>query len=56
MAPEDPPKARRKGIQSIEVGSRLLRALAASQRSMMLRDLARSAGMPAAEKWPASVP
>lgn len=39
----------RQGIQSIEVGSRLLRALAASQRSMMLRDLARSAGMPAAK-------
>ncbi|MCB1966488.1 MAG: helix-turn-helix domain-containing protein, partial [Candidatus Accumulibacter sp.] len=39
----------RQGIQSIEVGSRLLRALAASQRSMMLRDLARNAGMPAAK-------
>jgi DNA-binding IclR family transcriptional regulator len=39
----------RQGIQSIEVGTRLLRALAASQRSMMLRDVARNAGMPAAK-------
>ena len=36
------------GIQSIEVGARLLRALAANGRSMMLRDLAKSAAMPAA--------
>ncbi|WP_291993687.1 IclR family transcriptional regulator [Candidatus Accumulibacter sp. ACC003] len=39
----------RQGIQSIEVGARLLRALAASRRSMMLRDVARNAGMPAAK-------
>ncbi|MCB1942803.1 MAG: IclR family transcriptional regulator [Candidatus Accumulibacter sp.] len=39
----------RQGIQSIEVGTRLLRALAASRRSMMLRDVARNAGMPAAK-------
>lgn len=39
----------RQGIQSIEVGARLLRALAANGRSMMLRDLAKSAGMPAAK-------
>ena len=39
----------RQGIQSIEVGTRLLRALAASGRSMMLRDLARNAEMPAAK-------
>lgn len=39
----------RQGIQSIEVGTRLLRALATNGRSMMLRDLARNAGMPAAK-------
>lgn len=39
----------RQGIQSIEVGTRLLRALAAYGRPMMLRDLARNAGMPAAK-------
>lgn len=39
----------RQGIQSIEVGARLLRALAASGRSMMLRDLAKNAAMPAAK-------
>ena len=39
----------RQGIQSIEVGARLLRALAAHGRPMMLRDLARNAGMPAAK-------
>ncbi|MBL0208007.1 MAG: IclR family transcriptional regulator [Propionivibrio sp.] len=39
----------RQGIQSIEVGARLLRALAAHGRSMMLRDLAKNAAMPAAK-------
>ena len=39
----------RQGIQSIEVGARLLRALAANGRPMMLRDLAKNAGMPAAK-------
>jgi DNA-binding IclR family transcriptional regulator len=39
----------RQGIQSIEVGARLLRALATSGRPTMLRDLARDAGMPAAK-------
>lgn len=39
----------RQGIQSIEVGTRLLRALAAHGRPMMLRDLAKNAGMPAAK-------
>lgn len=39
----------RQGIQSIEVGSRLLRALATNGRSMMLRDLAKNAEMPAAK-------
>jgi len=37
------------GIQSIEVGGRLLSALAAVRRPQMLRDLAREAGMPAAQ-------
>jgi len=39
----------RQGIQSIEVGGKLLQALAANGRSMMLRDLAKAAGMPAAK-------
>ena len=39
----------RQGIQSIEVGTRLLRALDAHRRPMMLRDLAKNAGMPAAK-------
>jgi DNA-binding IclR family transcriptional regulator len=43
------PIKQRQGIQSIEVGARLLRALAANGRSMMLRDLAKNAGMPAAK-------
>lgn len=41
--------AERQGIQSIEVGFRLLRALAATNRPMMLRDIAAHAGMPAAK-------
>ena len=43
------PLKQQQGIQSIEVGARLLRALAANGRSMMLRDLAKSAAMPAAK-------
>jgi len=43
------PEKQRQGIQSIEVGTRLLRALAVHGRPMMLRDLAKSAGMPAAK-------
>lgn len=39
----------RQGIQSIEVGGKLLQALTASGRAMMLRDLALAAGMPAAK-------
>lgn len=39
----------RQGIQSIEVGARLLRTLAANGRAMMLRDLAKGAAMPAAK-------
>ena len=43
------PTKPQQGIQSIEVGARLLRALAANGRSMMLRDLAKNAAMPAAK-------
>jgi len=39
----------RQGIQSIEVGTRLLRALASHGRPMMLRDLASNSGMAAAK-------
>ena len=40
---------KQQGIQSIEVGTRLLHALAASHKPMMLRDLATAAEMPAAK-------
>lgn len=39
----------RQGIQSIEVGFRLLRVLSAANRPMMLRDIAKGAAMPAAK-------
>ena len=39
----------RQGIQSVEVGFRLLRVLTATNRPMMLRDIAKGAGMPAAK-------
>ena len=39
----------RQGIQSVEVGFRLLRVLATANRSMMLRDIAKGAGMAAAK-------
>jgi len=41
-----------RGIQSIEVGGRLLRALARAGEPMMLRDLAREAGMAPAKAHP----
>lgn len=41
-----------KGIQSVEVGGRLLLALAAHGAPMMLRDLAQAAGMPATKAHP----
>lgn len=41
--------AERQGIQSVEVGFRLLKVLAATNRPMMLRDIAKGAGMPAAK-------
>lgn len=43
------PTKQRQGIQSIEVGARLLRTLAANGRPMMLRDLAKNSSMPAAK-------
>ena len=39
----------RQGIQSVEVGFSLLRVIAANNRPMMLRDIAKGAGMPAAK-------
>lgn len=42
----------RRGIQSIEVGGQLLVALCRSGAPMMLRDLAREAGMPPAKAHP----
>jgi DNA-binding IclR family transcriptional regulator len=41
-----------RGIQSIEVGGRLLQALARIGESMMLRDLAREAAMTPAKAHP----
>lgn len=41
-----------RGIQSVEVGGQLLRALAEADGPMMLRDLARNAGMSAAKAHP----
>ena len=43
------PKRRQQGIQSIEVGGRLLQALARARQPQMLRDLAAAAQMPAAK-------
>lgn len=42
----------RRGIQSVEVGGRLLQALAHHGRPMALKDLAADAGMPAAKAHP----
>lgn len=42
-------KQSQQGVQSIEVGARLLQALTDSRRPLMLRDLAAAAGMPAAK-------
>ncbi len=47
----DAPRAQR-GIQSVEVGGQLLRALAHHGRPMALKDLAREAGMSAAKAHP----
>ncbi|APR04348.1 DNA-binding transcriptional regulator, IclR family [Thauera chlorobenzoica] len=45
-------RADRRGIQSIEVGGALLQALVRNPRPMMLKDLAREAGMPPAKAHP----
>src|SRR5262245_41167831 len=51
--PGEPPRGRaRRGIQSVEVGGRLLHALAHHGRPMALKDLAADAGMPAAKAHP----
>lgn len=42
----------RRGIQSVEVGGQLLRALAHAGRPLALKDLAREAGMPPAKAHP----
>jgi DNA-binding IclR family transcriptional regulator len=49
--PDEPPRLQR-GIQSVEVGGQLLRALAHHGRPMALKDLAREAGMTAAKAHP----
>ena len=48
---DDAPRLQR-GIQSVEVGGQLLRALAHQGRPMALKDLARDAGMSAAKAHP----
>jgi DNA-binding IclR family transcriptional regulator len=50
-APQQPPRLQR-GIQSVEVGGQLLRALVHHGRPMALKDLAREAGMSAAKAHP----
>lgn len=42
---EAPPSKPRQGIQSVEIGSRLLRVLSAHGRAMMLKDLAKGSSM-----------
>jgi len=49
MLAEEKNQDSRQGIQSIEVGVPLLRVLADHGAPMMLRDLAKAAGMPAAK-------
>jgi len=51
LEPDAPPRLQR-GIQSVEVGGQLLRALAHQGRPMALKDLAREAGMSAAKAHP----
>jgi DNA-binding IclR family transcriptional regulator len=48
----NPPGRGRRGIQSVEVGGRLLHALAHHGRAMALKDLAADAGMTAAKAHP----
>lgn len=49
---DDDAERGRRGIQSVEVGGQLLRALALQGAPMALKDLAREAGMPAAKAHP----
>lgn len=51
-AETDTPPRLQRGIQSVEVGGQLLRALAHQGRPMALKDLAREAGMSAAKAHP----
>ena len=52
-AADDPPDSRpQRGIQSIEVGGQVLRAMAHTGQPMALKDLAREADMPAAKIHP----
>ncbi len=51
-APAAAPPRLQRGIQSVEVGGQLLRALAHQGRPMALKDLARDAGMTAAKAHP----
>lgn len=50
--PDDRSARAQRGIQSVEVGGQLLRALAHKGRPMPLKDLAREAGMAAAKAHP----
>jgi len=50
--PAAPAARSQRGIQSVEVGGQLLRALAHAGRTMALKDLARDAGMSAAKAHP----
>jgi DNA-binding IclR family transcriptional regulator len=52
LSPSAAPGRNRRGIQSIEVGGQLLRALAHHGRPMALKDLAREAGMGPAKAHP----
>src|SRR5256885_2000564 len=49
---DDEPARGPRGIQSVEVGGQLLKALARTGRRMALKDLAREAGMTAAKAHP----
>ncbi|HAY08713.1 MAG TPA: IclR family transcriptional regulator, partial [Thauera sp.] len=48
----DTERSERRGIQSIEVGGALLQALVRSGKPMILKELAREAGMPPAKAHP----
>lgn len=52
LVPAEPVARGQRGIQSIEVGGQLLRALAHRGQPMALKDLAREAGMSAAKAHP----